>query len=473
MAQNIYPMSEEYEEYLTDESKYSGYADSISFPKSEEEVAGILKELSQKGIPVTIQGGKTGIVGGAIPKGGHLMNLSRMNKALGFWEEEDGTGRIQVQPGINLIDLKKEINNLFRKNPQFWPVDPTETSASVGGIAASGAQGINRILYGKSGQYIESLCIMDYEGKVRKLCRGESKELSGNECVDALTLALGKEGITGIITELTLKLLPKPEAIWGLAFFFEKNKQAAAFVDGLKEEMPKNDFASIAAVEYMGKASLVMIEESRPFMTRIKELPGIREEIEAMIYMEVHGQEEGIEKIAEQLMELAMECGGDPDEAWAVSEEAEIEKLHIFRHAAAEMVNLFIEKQHRKDHRITKLGMDMMCDGTFRQTLDSFEKELSASGLKGCIFGHAMESHLHVNILPESYEEYCQGIQLMQKWAVRIGKEQGIFPGEHGIGKLKKEILGDLLADAYIEQCKRAKELFDPGEMFNRGNIWN
>lgn len=473
MAQDIYPMGEEYEEYLIDESKYGGYADSISFPKSVEEVAGILKELSQKRITVTIQGGKTGIVGGAIPKGGHLMNLSRMNQVLGSWEEEDGTGRIKVQPGITLTDLRKEIDNLFRKNPQFWPVDPTETSASVGGIAASGAQGINRIRYGKSGQYIESVCIMDYEGRATKLCRGESGKFSGAEWPDALDLILGKEGITGIITELTLKLLPKPESIWGIAFFFEENKDAAKFVDGLKEDMPKNDLASIAAVEYIGQESLAMIDARKPFITRLKELPDIQENIVAMIYMEIHGQEDGIEAIAEQLMERAMECGSDPDLGWAVSGEAEVEKLHMFRHAAAETVNLFMEEQHRKDQRIRKLGMDMPCGGTFAQALGCFGKELSASGLKGCIFGHAMENHLHVNILPESYEEYCQGIKLVRKWTERIGKEQGVLVGEHGIGKLKKEILGDLLAEAYVEQCKKAKKLFDADGMLNRGNIWD
>lgn len=472
MAWNIYPMSEQYEEYLTDESKFSGYADSISFPESAKETADILKELSGKRIPVTIQGGKTGIVGGAIPRGGHVLNLSHMNKVLDHWEEEDGTGRILVQPGINLIDLKKEIDNLFRKNPQFWPVDPTETSASVGGIAASGAQGISRILYGKSGQYIDAVNIMDYEGRVTRLCRGETKKLSETEWVDALDLVLGKEGITGIITELTLKLIPRPESVWGIAFFFEENANAAKFADGLKADMPKSDSAAVAAVEYLDRTSLAMIEARKSSMTKIKELPDIRPEITAMIYLEIHGQEESIEEIAEQLMERAAQCISDPDEAWAVSGEAEVEKLHVFRHAAAETANLFIEERHREDKRIMKLGMDMLCIGTFGQTLERFEQELADSGLKGCIFGHALDNHLHVNILPDSYEEYCQGIRLVRDWAARIGSEHGTLIGEHGIGKLKKEIFHDLLPQAYIEQCKKAKELFDAGKMLNCGNIW-
>lgn len=154
MAQNIFQMSGQYEEYLVDESKYSGYADSISFPKTEEELIDILKALKSEGTVVTIQGGKTGIVGGAVPNGGHVLNLSHMNHVKEFFVEADGTGRITVEPGINLMELRKEIDNFSRKNPLFLPVDPTETSASIGGIVASGAQGISRVLYGGGRQYI-------------------------------------------------------------------------------------------------------------------------------------------------------------------------------------------------------------------------------------------------------------------------------------------------------------------------------
>ncbi len=541
MAGNIYRMDGQYEDYLKDESKYSGYADSISFPESKEEIAGILKELSQANIPVTIQGGKTGIVGGAVPQGGHAMNLSRMGKVLEAWMEEDGTGRIRVQPGITLADLRKELNQLFRENPQFWPVDPTESSATAGGIAASGAQGLCRVLYGRSSHYFESVDIMDYEGQVRTLHCGE-QEVLGTKWEDGLGLALGMEGITGIITELTLKLLPKPQAVWGIAFFFEEDAQAAGFVDGIKEDFLNwkaapaqetgnyaqmgsagglgasiwengtdshasfhapdgelgasiwengadshasfhapdgelgasiwgNGKASIAAVEYIGRESLAMLEDGKELISKLKEFPDIRPEIAAMVYLEIHGEEESIEELAERLMESAMEHGSDPDGAWAVSGEAEVEKLHTFRHAAAELTNLFVEKRHQEDGRITKLGADMMAGGGLLQALEGFRQELAEAGLKGCIFGHALENHLHVNILPESYEEYRKGIALMRRWAAKIKENHGILVGEHGVGKLKREILGSLLPEEYLEKCRKAKNKMDCAGMFNQGNI--
>lgn len=166
MRQLIYTMKEQYEEFLIDESKFSGYADSISFPESQEEMQEVLLELKKGRVPVTIQGGKTGITGAGVPKGGHVMNLSHMNKVKDSVLLEDGTGLITVEPGINLIDLGKEIAARFRKTPLFWPPDPTESSATAGGIAATNAQGICRLLYGPSRDYFASLKLLNSDGEL-------------------------------------------------------------------------------------------------------------------------------------------------------------------------------------------------------------------------------------------------------------------------------------------------------------------
>ena len=98
MAEIVCQMSEKYEEYLIDESKYKGYADSISFPESEEEIVTLLEKMKDEQTPVTIQGAKTGITGAGIPMGGHILNLSHMNKVIEHSTTDDGTGRIVVEP---------------------------------------------------------------------------------------------------------------------------------------------------------------------------------------------------------------------------------------------------------------------------------------------------------------------------------------------------------------------------------------
>lgn len=471
MAQHIFSINEQYEEYLIDESKFCGTAESISFPESEEEIAGILREMS--GEPVTIQGGKTGITGGAVPQGGHIMNLSHMNRVIDSSLNEDGTGSITVEPGMNLMDLRKEISSRFRKEALFWPPDPTETSASIAGIAASGAQGTSRLLYGESGQYIEKMRVVSYSGNVSEIKRGQKLELSNGEQIEQIDAVLGKEGITGIISSLTLRLIPKPEEVWGIAFFFDQRTDAGRFVDMLKEELPEAEEAAVASVEYIDRDSIDLIEARKPAMTKIKELPDVREDVQAMVCIEIHGAEDGIEEIAEMLMETAMNCNSDPDEAWAVSGETDMEKLHAFRHGAAETANLFIEEKHREDKRITKLGTDMIIgEDSFSAVLEGYEEGIRKAGLRGCMFGHALENHLHINLLPENYEAYVQGIELIRRWAAEAKEKHGQVAGEHGIGKLKQQILGDAVPETYVQLCRELKEKTDPYGRLNEGNIF-
>lgn len=472
MRQLIYPMKEQYEEFLIDESKFTGFADSISFPESEEEIQEVLRVLKNENVPVTIQGGKTGITGAAVPEGGHVMNLSHMDKVKSSVLLEDGTGRITVEPGINRIDLDKEIAAAFRRNPQFWPPDPTETSATVGGIAATGAQGISRLLYGSSRKYIESVRLVDVDGHVITAGREEKLTLPSGRVIDWIDAVLGKEGITGVISELTLKLLPKPESVWGIAFFFCKTAEAGRFVDMLRQDLPECENAAIAAVEYIDREAIGQIEKHKNVMTKIKELPDVGEGTEGMVYIELHGVEEEIEMLAESLMESAMVCGSNPDEAWAVSGEADVERLHAFRHGAAETANLYIEEARRNDARITKLGTDMaVSDMPFSEVLANVKEDLEDVGLRGCVFGHAMENHLHVNILPDDYDDYVKGISLIRKWVSEVREHHGQIALEHGIGKLKRRILDGLLPEQHVKLCGELKAELDAGNVWNRGNI--
>lgn len=461
MGQSIIPMSKVYQEYLVDESKYTGEAQSISFPESEEELLAILREVRDAGVPVTIQGGKTGIAGGSVPEGGHILNLSRMNRVKDSWLCEDGTGRIVVEPGLNLMELNKEIFARFRKEALCWPVTPTETSATVGGVAATGAQGITRLLYGDSRAYIEKLRVID--GRGRLLTLTEAEEL------DAF---LGKEGITGVITELTLILIPCPVEMWGILFFFGEERGALQFMEAMRPFVPADadSGARIASVEYLDGEILAMIEARKSTMSRIRELPEVASDADGAVYVELHGTEDGIEEIAECLMELAAEHGSDPDTAWAVSGSSEVEKLHAFRHAAPETCNLLIEEAHRRDPRITKLGTDMQVKGELCGQVSAYRRDLEEANLKGCIFGHGLEGHLHINLLPETYEAYEAGIRLFRTWAAKTLEQSGTVLSEHGAGKLKSRIFRDCLGEAYREENQRLKDAYDPEGRFNRGN---
>ncbi|PAB60087.1 FAD-binding oxidoreductase [Anaeromicrobium sediminis] len=471
--QLIYPMEEKYEEYLMDESKMVGKADSISFPINEEEILEIIVKMKERNMPITVQGGKTGISACAVPSKGHILNLSNMNQVKEFIKNDMGDTLLKVEPGVTLLELKKAIRRLKNKEELFWPPDPTESSATIGGIASCGAKGICSYLYGDSGKYIEGIRVIGSDGTVKEIKRGETTIPFNGREKDLIDIYLGGEGMFGILTELTLKLQPKPTDLWGISFFFENKEDVFAFVDNLMKEDIEDEGASIAAVEYIDRATINRIQERKEVMTKLKELPDVDPQFSAMIYIEIHGKkEESIEEVAEILMEMAMDFNSDPDRAWAVSGDTDIEKMRVFRHAAAESANLFIEKMRQEIPCITKLGTDMSLEGeNFGSVIRKYESDIEKEELKACIFGHACGNHIHVNILPGNHEEYKKGWKLFEKWAKEIAEKKGKVVTEHGVGKLKKSMFLQTAPKDYIEAVKRLKDTYDSIRMFNPGNM--
>ena len=155
MSAAIKPFSDEFEEYGRDESRTSGEASSISFPTTEDEVRAILRKLHAEHVPITVQGARTGLAAGAVPHGGHILNTSRMDRYLGLRRDEQGRFLLRVEPGVVLSELRKQLGKKalptvgwdqasleayeeFQAAPeQFFPTDPTEASACLGGMAAA------------------------------------------------------------------------------------------------------------------------------------------------------------------------------------------------------------------------------------------------------------------------------------------------------------------------------------------------
>ena len=467
----IFPMEDKYQTYLMDEAKFSGWAESISFPRTEEEIRQILEELRRQQIPVTIQGGKTGIVGGAIPEGGHIMNLS------GFHGGETrlqpmGEQSLVVKAGLQLQELDKLIASRFRHQRLFWPPQPTETSATVGGVLAANAKGINYCRYGDSRQYVRQIRLLLADGSVRCIRRGEVFYRLGNQVVDELDCLLGSEGICGLILEAELCLLPRPEITWGMSFFFQREEDAAAFAAYLPV-LNEGPAAYFTAVEYLDRRTLELIEKNKANMTKIKEIPDIAANICGMLYIEAAGEGLAVEEMAGGLLELAESCRSDPEASWAVSGEKEVERMRSFRHAAAETANLYIESQRQQEPSLRKLATDIAFgQGSFGDLLAAYRQQLREKGLDACIFGHVLECHLHVNILPTSRAEYERGQALLEKWTRQADQRQAVLAAEHGFGKMKRSLAGRSLSQEEQQLLLQLKQKYDPGHCWNRGNIF-
>lgn len=500
-----------YKDYLGDESKMKGQGSSISFPKTKEEVVAIVHEMIGASIPITVQGGNTGICGGSVPLKGHVLNLSYMNKLLGLRKTSAGYS-IKVQAGLRLFELEKQlytksfdrsdwddesltvVKTFNRDKAYFWPPAPTETTATIGGILATNAQGICGYLYGDTKQYVEEICLIDSYGEELIIPRNKYK-VNNNQCilpnkeiifvntdilklpkdVDLIDLYLGSEGMFGIIVSATLSLIERPEEVWGIGFFFEAQDNIFKFVEELRRVDYKENTAAIAAVEYMDKSTLDNIQELKKVATKLKELPDVNEKYIGMIYIELHGKHEyEIECIAEKLMELATKHGSDVESSWALTGEGEIEKIRVFRHAAPESINIALQKANQLDPRILKLSTDIIINERFfDEIVTMYQKDAMDKGIAFAIFGHVAGNHVHVNILPKDYEEYVIGKKLIEKWVINISKEGGIIFSEHGVGKIKKDLYQQITEGEVLRNMRNIKKTLDPNSSLNPNNMFD
>lgn len=475
----IRPLSEQYVSFLRDESRLAGEAGDISFPRNTGEVESIVKQCAALKKPITVQGARTGICGGAAPRGGHVLNLSGMNKALGLSRDESGGFCLTVQPGYSLGSLRRDLRGrrfewldaaavdqaalaAFKEAPeQFWPPDPSELTASIGGVASTNGRGPGAFKYGAAGNYISVIEVVDGKGAARKL-RDPHDSLE-------MSVFLGGEGMFGAITALTLRLSPKPPEIWGICFFFTDERRAAAFIDKVRTA----DLSPLAALDFLDKTALNLVAGLKELAAKLREIPDTPPEARAAVYLELHGQSENeIEEAAGALMEAAESFGSDPESSWALSGD-ETEKLRLFRHAVPEAVNARIDEIRQTFPGAVKMGGDLTLPGlSFAKCLARYRGDLRKSGLEAVIFGHARDNHLHVNILPRNEKEQQKAARLMADWLAYSRKLGGELFREHGVGKIKAGLFQQCEKPETIEVWRELKARLDPMGLWNPGNMF-
>jgi FAD/FMN-containing dehydrogenases len=483
--------------YLTDASNMpGGYAEKLFIPESTTEIAEILREANEKKVAVTISGARTGTVGGAIPFGGNVISLERLNKI----ERIDKDAKIAVVgAGVVLGDLQKTVE----AEGLFYPPDPTEWSCQVGGTVATNASGSRSFKYGATRNFVQAMKIVQASGDILNLRRDEvfadenghleittqqgnrirarvptykrphvRKNVSGyfnQKPLDAIDLFIGSEGTLGVIAEIELSLLLKPEGVFSGIVFFENEANLLDFVNEARDysfatrkcrhdaDVPGID-ASL--LEYLDKNALDFIREKFP------EVPGA---IQGAIFFEQETTAENEEILLHQWNELLEKHSADVDRSWFTTTEQDREKMREFRHSLPVAVNERIARYGRK-----KVGTDMAVpDDRFAGFLKFYKQTLEASGLDYVIFGHIGDCHLHVNLLPKDDAEaekarYIYGRCIAQ--AIMLG---GTVSAEHGIGKLKRKYLDAMMGERYLNEMVELKRAFDPKGILGRGNMFD
>ncbi len=431
------------EEYSGDSTKLKYMADAVAFPSTNEEISRIFKLANRIYFPVIPRGGGSGKSGGVLPvKGGLILAMDRFSRIL----EIDTENLIaRAEPFVITEDFQNEVEKLGL----FYPPDPASADVStLGGNVAECAGGLRGLKYGVTGDYILGLTVVLPTGEVIRTGVETMKGVAG---YDLTSLIVGSEGTLAVITSITLKLLPKPESKRTMIVFFKEIKTAAKTVSDIirGKVIP-------STLEFLDRQIIDCIRPRLEFV--------IPENTEAILLIEVDGDEQLAEREAEKVENICKSSGAI--EFRLASDKDEVEKIwDARRQVSPSLLEL----------KPGKISEDIVVPRNRIPDLVEFLGELSDKyNLPIPSYGHAGDGNIHVNILLDSSDpdEKNKGEAAVRELFKKVIELGGTITGEHGIGITKAEYLEMEISGPAIELMKRIKKAFDPNNVLNPGKIF-
>ncbi|RMG46888.1 MAG: FAD-binding oxidoreductase [Acidobacteria bacterium] len=471
--------------YLEDASRaLHGRADEVVWPESAGEVSELLADCCAKGIPVTVSGGGTGVTGGRVPLGGVVLATDRLRRCGPFPPARaGGEALVEVGAGVPLAELHGEAE----RAGWFYPPDPTEEGAYLGGTLATNASGARSFRFGPTRAWVRAVEAVLPDGRIVRLARGQSvarggrlelPTVSGDRLVvpapnwappktrknaagyhpgpDAVDLLVGSEGTLAVIVKATVALRPRPPGwITGL-LAFPSERQALEFVAAARRGEGR---VSPASLEFLDAASLRLLAR------RGERVP---EGAEAAVVLDEPLPRGGhAEDLLDRYAALADRHGASP-ESWLSGEAEDRRRLRALRHALPAAVNETVTRRG-----FGKLGTDTAVPpGRLPGLLERYRRILDEAGMEYVVFGHAGDDHLHVNLIPSSEHEAEAGRRLHERLleaAVEVG---GTVSAEHGIGKLRRQALARMYPPEALAAMRATKAAFDPQGILGRGTLF-
>ena len=470
---------DEIQSFLSDASFIrEGHADRVVLPESIGEISELLANANRERVPVTVSGAGTGTVGGRVAFGGIVLATDKLNHIKQI-VHEDRAGFAVVEPGVVLGDLQRAVD----QQGLLYPPDPTERGCFVGGNVATNASGARTFKYGPTRNYIRRLKVVLASGEVLDLRRGEvhadthgrlrlgesievtlphyrmpatRKNATGYFVapeMDAIDLFIGSEGTLGVIGEVEVKLLPKPEGLLSGVVFFADEADVLALVRDVRAKVDAR------AVEFFDGESLRFLREK---------YPTIPADAVAAIFFEQETTAATEDAVLNQWLALLDQHHALAD-SWFATNEQDQAKLREFRHQLPVLMNEWFAH-----YRQRKVSTDMSVpDDAFAGMFRLYKETLQSSGLRYTIFGHIGDNHVHVNILPRDEAEGERARELyvqFLKYAASVG---GTLSAEHGVGKLKRDYLRLFYTDEQLSDMAALKLALDPNGILGRGNIFS
>jgi D-lactate dehydrogenase (cytochrome) len=430
------------EQHGRDESSFQAPPPSaVVFAERTQDVADAVKLASQYEVPVIPFGVGTSLEGHLLAiQGGISVDVSRMNKVLAI-NAEDLT--VTVQPGVT----RKQLNDEIKSTGLFFPIDPG-ADATLGGMSATRASGTNAVRYGTMRENVLSLEVVTASGDVIRTGTRAKKSSAG---YDLTRLMVGSEGTLGVITEVTVRLYPLPEAISAAICSFPSIEAAVrTTIQVIQLGVP------IARVELIDINTVRMVNAHSKL--------SLREE--PLLLMEFHGSPSGVKEQAELVQEIAADHGGNAFE-WATTPEDRT-RLWAARHNA-----YFAAIQSKPGCRAISTDTCVPISRLADCLLDSV-KEADDSGLPYFLVGHVGDGNFHFGYLldPEKPEEREIAEKLNCQLVARALRLEGTCTGEHGVGLHKMEFLVTETGAGAVDMMRTIKRALDPKNIMNPGKIF-
>jgi len=514
----------EFPNYLSDESKLTpGAFDWLFFPADESELCAVVGEMARRKVKVAICGARTGLAGGCVPSQGALIALDRFNRITDLhYDSHADEWRIQSGCAVSLSELNHclatksfpdlersgdEVRQImqarFREDPAryFYPPDPTETSASLGGTVATNASGSRTYRYGPTRDWVRGLRVVLANGELLSIPRGKyfaspsgrfviydaagnarefrvpdyplprTKSAAGYFAaphMDLIDLFIGSEGTLGIVTAVDVGLLPWEPRI-AMILFLDDDEQAITLVPRLRQERR----LTLNLLEFYSRYALNMLRDRQREDSRAVDMPPIPEDAGAALFMELPVDPADDELNLESLAAVLDDCGISMESSWAAVDPKDMERFRKFRHMLPETVSGIIAERKKKHPQLHRVSADLAVpDEHLDDMWQVYRSTLERSGLEWLAYGHIGNNHLHVNVLPRDQQELTTAMGYYMDFARKAVGFGGTVSAEHGIGKIKTKFMGVMFDDRQLSQMRSVKAVLDPDALLGPGNIF-
>jgi len=441
---NVSTSDEDLEKHSLDESLEPPHRPEVVVrPGDTGEVSAVMRLASEHRIPVTPQGSRTGLSGGAHPVlGGIALSTERMN---GILEIDQDNLMAVVEPGVLIMDLHAKTEELGL----LYPPDPGEETGSLGGNINTNAGGVRGMKYGVTRDFVQGLEVVIASGEVLNLGGKTVKNSTGYSLLD---LVIGSEGTLGIVTKATLRLVPKPRHTALVYVPYESTRDAARTVS----EIVRRKVVPFA-LEYVPQHAVQVAEK---YLER--ELPDNGHPAYLLIGVEGNSQEE-VESALETVGEVCLEMGAV--DAYVADTEARQQRLWEARKCLFEAYKAFWQI----DEVDSCVPRDRIPD-----YIERAEEVAERHGVVVANIGHAGDGNVHSIIVRGDMEEeaWRKTLEAVVGELIEISIDiGGTISGEHGVGYAKKGYLVDQVGETQVELMRSIKRAFDPGNILNPAKV--